>query len=499
MNSQQELLDAINTISQSREKSCDTPAIVLRVEDDTVWVHIDGGADETPVQKTINCAEGETVQVRISNGSAFLVGNASAPPTDDKTANEAHFVAEQADEKASEAIKSVGVIEQTVEGKVDTGDSNITSLSSTLYQNANGVNVFNDTLAVGDSYAHIDGNSFDIKQATSAGTIDDTNDAMVASFGREVTIGTRGLGTVGQYSQVFGEGCDASGGYAHAEGFGTSASGNYSHSEGHYTYAKGHVCHTEGQYTEANGNAAHAEGDSTKANGHYSHAEGGSSKATGDYSHAEGGNTEAVGQESHAEGGYSYASGAYSHAEGRYTKAQGGYRMGLAAHAEGYYSTASGNASHAEGGNTEATGDNSHAEGGGTIASGDSSHAQNINTIAASYAQTAIGKYNISDDNDVYAFILGNGTSDNSRSDAMRIDWNGNVQITGEVQSLNGSRKYIAEPSSEGTSGQVLATDGNGGRMWTSAGGGGMSVTVSGENLIFFSGAYVSGENLIIS
>ena len=110
MNSQQELLDAINAISQDKNKSCDTPATVLRVDGNTVWVHIDGGADETPVQKTINCSEGETVQVRISNGSAFLVGNASAPPTDDKTANIAHVVAEGAarvaqiaDEKAEEA------------------------------------------------------------------------------------------------------------------------------------------------------------------------------------------------------------------------------------------------------------------------------------------------------------------------------------------------------------------------------------------------------------
>lgn len=195
MNSQQELLDAINTISQKKERSFDTPATVLRVEGDTVWVHIDGGADETPCQKTINCEEGETVQVRISNGSAFLVGNASAPPTDDKTANVAHFVAEQADEKATdaeekavEAIRSVEAISQTVEGKVDSGDSNVTDLSSTMYQNANGVNIYNDTLAVGDTYAHIDGDSFDIKEVTSAGTIDDANDKTVASFGAESVI-----------------------------------------------------------------------------------------------------------------------------------------------------------------------------------------------------------------------------------------------------------------------------------------------------------------------
>lgn len=280
MNSQQELLDAINTITQSKDRSCDTPATVLRVEGDTVWVHIDGGADETPVQKTINCEQGETVQVRISNGSAFLVGNASAPPTDDKTAKVAHFVAEEAGVRAVEAqntaaeaqeratiaqtsaaaaqaavaqslityetwyklsadtptqptedshegwstaepawsssstdklyfsvrtVKGDGtatwsavgmvqsyadlqilknaIISTVANNYVGQGDSGITELSSTILQNAHGVNIYNDTLAVGDSYAHIDGNSFDIKEATTARTIDDANDKIVASFG----------------------------------------------------------------------------------------------------------------------------------------------------------------------------------------------------------------------------------------------------------------------------------------------------------------------------
>ena len=183
MNSQQELLEAINAI-KGKDKSFDTPATVLRVEGDTVWVHIDGGADETPVRRTINCEQGETVQVRISSGSAFLVGNASAPPTDDKTANVAHFIAEQADEKATKAVRSVEAISQTVEGKVASGDSGITDLSSTMYQNAYGVNIYNDALAVGDSYTHIDGDSFDIKEITTAGVIDDTNDRVVARFGK---------------------------------------------------------------------------------------------------------------------------------------------------------------------------------------------------------------------------------------------------------------------------------------------------------------------------
>lgn len=202
MNSQQELLDAINTITQSKDRSCDTPATVLRVEGDTVWVHIDGGADETPVQKTINCSEGETVQVRISNGSAFLVGNASAPPTDDTTANVAHFIAEEADVKATEAIRTANAIVQTVQGKVDSGNSNVTDLSSTMYQDAYGVNIYNDTLAVGDSYAHIDGDSFDIKEATTAGTIDNVNDTIVASFGENSYMQSRDAIISSQYYKL---------------------------------------------------------------------------------------------------------------------------------------------------------------------------------------------------------------------------------------------------------------------------------------------------------
>ena len=357
---------------------------MLRVDGDTVWVHIDGGADETPVSKTINCEQGETVQVRIANGSAFLVGNASAPPTDDKTANVAHFVAEQADIKAVKAEETATEVKATVEelevevdGKVDIGTSNIQHLSSTMYQNANGVNIYNDTLAVGDSYAHIDGDSFDIKVCTTAGEIDDANDTMYASFGREVTVGTRLSGSVvGQYSQVFGNSCTASGNYSHATGFLSVASGDYSVANGDFTEASGKYSFAEGYEAVASGEASHAEGAGV-ASGDLSHAEG-STTASGRYSHAEG-NSIASGDCSHAEG-LSGASGEYSHAEGEYAWANGKY-----------------------------------------------SHAQNRGTTADSNGQTAIGKYNVSDANDTYALIIGNGTAINARSDALRVKWDGSV------------------------------------------------------------------------
>lgn len=67
----------------------DTEAKVVRVEGSTAWVHIPGGVDETPVAMTINASAGDTVRVRVSGGTAWLIGNDTAPPTDDTLAKEA--------------------------------------------------------------------------------------------------------------------------------------------------------------------------------------------------------------------------------------------------------------------------------------------------------------------------------------------------------------------------------------------------------------------------
>lgn len=72
--------------SEKKTSAYDTTAKVKRIEGSTAWVHITGGVDETPVRMTINAEVGDTVQVRVSGGSAFLVGNVTAPPTDDKKA-----------------------------------------------------------------------------------------------------------------------------------------------------------------------------------------------------------------------------------------------------------------------------------------------------------------------------------------------------------------------------------------------------------------------------
>lgn len=68
-----------------------------------------------------------------------------------------------------------------------------------------------------------------------------------------------------------------------------------------------------------------------------------------------------------------------------------------------------------------AVGDYSHSEGEGTIAKGKAQHTQ--------------GKYNIIDEEGLYAHIVGNGNSDTERSNAHTVDWDGNAWYAGSVTS----------------------------------------------------------------
>lgn len=82
-----QIAEMIRQADRHKTHAYDTAATVVRVEGGTAWVHIPGGVDETPVKLTVDAKQGDTVQVRVSGGRAFLVGNATAPPTDDTTAN----------------------------------------------------------------------------------------------------------------------------------------------------------------------------------------------------------------------------------------------------------------------------------------------------------------------------------------------------------------------------------------------------------------------------
>lgn len=191
------------------------------------------------------------------------------------------------------------------------------------------------------------------------------------------TFGTRKSGYIkGNYSVAEGYDVRASGYCSYAGGYDTFA-GEYSHAEGYKTYAKSY---------------GHAEGNETTANGKNSHAQGKSTTASNINDHAEGNNTTAKGYHSHAEGSYTSAEQICAHSEGYDT------------HALGYYS---------------------HSGGEGTIAQGMSQTAIGMYNVASGTYNQKVGSY--------YSLIVGNGNSDSSRSNALALDWDGNLRIKGDI------------------------------------------------------------------
>lgn len=152
-----------STMKQSKTKAYDTVAEVLRVDEKTAYVHIDGGADETPAQMAINCKTGDSVKIRVSGGKAWLTGNLTSPPTDDTAANEASKTATKVkksyenfkyateenfngqEEKISEAAKVATNFMKYIEGLgLVVGDMRGNTLGQNALLDANGMCVRNN-------------------------------------------------------------------------------------------------------------------------------------------------------------------------------------------------------------------------------------------------------------------------------------------------------------------------------------------------------------------
>lgn len=302
----------------------------------------------------------------------------------------------------------------------------------------------------------------------------------------------------GNYSHVEGYYAKAQGQYSHAEGNASITTKDYAHAEGTNTKAMAEASHTEGRNTVALGytQGMHAEGygnsqlpssitissstddiltawkinkgyDSSKfslASGNGAHVEGYSTLAFNDGAHAEGYMTFAQNTGSHAEGEYTRAVNSTTHAEGYGTTASGN-----CSHAEGYsnivaskalwsettaniladwetarkkgisyaYTMARGDYSHTEGFDTLGLGIGSHAEGGCTVANGNYSHTEGYWTYAMSDYQHVEGKYNVKDTSDKFAFIIGNGTSDDARSNLFAIGWDGKLYINNATEGVD--------------------------------------------------------------
>jgi hypothetical protein len=116
---------------------------------------------------------------------------------------------------------------------------------------------------------------------------------------------------------------------------------------------------------------------------------------------------------------------------------------GASSTAMGYGTTASGSTSTAMGNYTTASGLISTAMGDGTTASGAFSTAMGRSTTASDFGSLVIGQYNSSGstvtnsattyDADNTAFVIGNGTASNAKSDAFKVMFNGDATVSNDL------------------------------------------------------------------
>jgi hypothetical protein len=155
-----------------------------------------------------------------------------------------------------------------------------------------------------------------------------------------------------------------------------------------------------GQLNKASGLASTAWGIATEATEEYATTWGLYSKAGGSWSTAWGFDSNSSAQSATSWGGLSHQSYNY----------KGGKASGLM----------------------------STAWGGDTVASGFSATAWGLGTIADEGNMTVIGTYNTASNTDAL-FVVGNGTADNARSDAVTVYNDGSVKIKGELREVDES------------------------------------------------------------
>lgn len=179
------------------------------------------------------------------------------------------------------------------------------------------------------------------------------------------------------------------------------------------------------------GNYSVVEGENNISGGYRSHTEGKNNINQGDGTHVEGQNNEIL-------------HGSDSHFEGAYHKVvDGSYRN----HVQGYGHTIQNGA--------ETVTTDCFVSGVGNRTSG-----VRANTVIGRYATTMSGASYEEPWGD-HAFKIGNGTSDNARSNALTVDWNGNVEAAGEIHGVLSSPTISISSSTGSLNDYVIYRQGN--------------------------------------
>ena len=269
--------------------------------------------------------------------------------------------------------------------------------------------------------------------------------ALCFSQAKDFAAFSSGIGVaIGEYSTAMGKGT-ASGDVSTALGRATLASGTHSTAMGDSSTASGVSSLATGRFTTASGDYATsmgiesiASGMSSIAMGDESTASGVSAISIGEFNTASGDQSLAIGHLTRALSDGAVAIGINSTAWEPYSTV-----IGQGAQTFGDYSTAIGQAAHAYGiyavsigAETTANGEVSTAMGNATTANGAVSQSLGQVTIANGFASTVLGMFNdsivpaqTSVTSTTPLFIVGNGSSAESRSNALVVRKDGHVGI----------------------------------------------------------------------
>jgi len=245
---------------------------------------------------------------------------------------------------------------------------------------------------------------------------------------------------VGVYSVAFGVDTEASGFAATAMGYETTASRSYSTAMGFRTIASGGQSTAMGSQTTASGNGSTAMGFETTASGSGSTAMGNGPTASG------------IGATAMGNGTTASAVGATAMGQNATASAPIATAMGAGTTASNSFATAMGF-------DTEASAYISMAMGERTTASGRAATALGVATEAATERSLSLGQCNSSNQpsGDGTLVVVGNGSYDRpnnqcgSRSDALELDDQGNLTISGSLTEGSDRRlKTGIEPLGDG-------------------------------------------------
>lgn len=436
-------LKAAMSAQAPKTSGYDTRAEVVRVEGDKAWVHIPGGVDETPVALTIDAKEGDQVQVRVAGGSAWLVGNASAPPTDDRTAiaagekaEDAKVIAISATESAERAVESAAIASGAA-SRAQASAESASEYATRALGNLSTVQSVAETLAwitqhgtmtlttdTEPNPAHVyfvlDANG-DYEVGGNHYSI--VAEPVAADMGSyyELSIDESLNNYIGTHLAVTGEGLwilpAATNSYKVlvATGNGTQ-----------YTSAGTYIIDSNDAVVAFFGSTGMDILHGSSAIAHLGYGLGNAKSGTANAPYY------TLGGRVHGSsiGNYSFVAGPNASASG------------FGSVAFGEESSSSGDCSFVAGADVAASGDYSVALGVSCAASAEAAVALNDTTHARSASQTVIGRCNIDDTNDAYAFIIGNGNLNASPiepSNAFTVAWSGDVEAAGDITDGSGN------------------------------------------------------------